>query len=47
MPDIQLRGTSLKQNRQVSPAGGGMVGELRTVVYLDVLHLDTSEGHTT
>ena len=46
MPDAQLRGSFLKQCRQVTPAIGETVGEFKPIVSLNALYLYSS-GSTT
>ena len=42
MPDAQLRGSFLKQCRQVTPAIGETVGEFKPIVSLNALYLYSS-----
>ena len=44
MPDAQLRGSFLKQCRQVTPAIGETVGEFKPIVSLNALYLYSSAG---
>ena len=42
MPDIQLGSRLFKQRRQIALAVGKPIGELKAVVRLNTLHLDTT-----
>ena len=44
MPDTQLGSSGLKQSREIPPAVGKTVGELKSIISLDTFHADTSAG---
>ena len=44
MPDAKFGSRLFKQRRQVTPAGGETIGELKAVVRLDTFHLYVSAG---